>query len=157
MTLTDAAGNVVETYSDDPYGNTTITGPVPNPYRYAGALIDNSSGLYKMGARYYDPSIGRFTQTDPGACSQTADLYWYADDDPVNESDPTGLCFHIGPRGQCMDRGLRQMSCNDCLALEEVEYDIFIHLGIGMGCAFITAGIGLMMGGVRDWVNCSPG
>jgi ABC-type dipeptide/oligopeptide/nickel transport system permease subunit len=47
-----------------------------------------------------------------------------------------------------MDRGLRQMSCNDCLALEEVEYDIFIHLGIGMGCAFIAAGIGLMMGGV---------
>jgi hypothetical protein len=26
---------------------------------------DSETALYKMGARYYDPTIGRFTQTDP--------------------------------------------------------------------------------------------
>jgi len=37
---------------------------VPQPFRFAGAEYDASTGLYKMGARYYDPAIGRFTQID---------------------------------------------------------------------------------------------
>lgn len=36
-----------------------------NPFRYGGAIWDASTRLYKMGERYYDPSIGRFTQEDP--------------------------------------------------------------------------------------------
>jgi RHS repeat-associated protein len=37
---------------------------VPQPYRFQGAYLD-PTGLYKMGARYYDPVTTRFTQTDP--------------------------------------------------------------------------------------------
>ncbi|MGW5307800.1 RHS repeat-associated core domain-containing protein [Streptomyces griseoluteus] len=37
---------------------------VDQPFGYTGAYLD-SSGLYKMGARYYDPTLGRFTQPDP--------------------------------------------------------------------------------------------
>jgi RHS repeat-associated protein len=43
---------------------TTPTEAVPQPYRYTGAYLD-PTGLYKMGARYYDPQAGRFTQPDP--------------------------------------------------------------------------------------------
>ncbi|MFE6252287.1 RHS repeat-associated core domain-containing protein [Streptomyces niveus] len=42
-----------------------------------------------MGARYYDPSLGRFTQPDPSG--QDTNPYLYAGGDPVNGSDPTGL------------------------------------------------------------------
>ncbi|MFJ9622235.1 RHS repeat-associated core domain-containing protein [Streptomyces sp. NPDC101181] len=42
-----------------------------------------------MGARYYDPALGRFTQADPSGQEQNP--YLYAAGDPVNRVDPTGL------------------------------------------------------------------
>ncbi|WP_385645524.1 RHS repeat-associated core domain-containing protein [Streptomyces sp. SudanB91_2054] len=98
--LTDATGNVLglvddtgkrtHTYAYGPTGlpRTTPTEAVPQPYRYAGAYAD-PTGLYKMGHRYYDPTLGRFTQPDPSG--QEKNAYLYADGDPVNRTDPTGL------------------------------------------------------------------
>ncbi len=44
--------------------------------------------------RYYDPSLGRWTQQDPVGGSlgdlNSANLYAYAGDDPVNLVDPSG-------------------------------------------------------------------
>lgn len=42
-----------------------------------------------MGARYYDPQLGRFTQPDPSG--QETNPYLYAAGDPVNRTDPSGL------------------------------------------------------------------
>ncbi|RIH58292.1 RHS repeat protein, partial [Streptomyces sp. SHP22-7] len=98
--LTDATGNVLglvddagkrtHTYAYGPTGlpRTTPTEAVPQPYRYAGAYAD-PTGLYKMGHRYYDPTLGRFTQPDPSG--QEENPYLYASGDPVNNVDPTGL------------------------------------------------------------------
>ncbi|WP_186780125.1 RHS repeat-associated core domain-containing protein [Streptomyces salinarius] len=66
----------------------STTTETPQPYRCAGAYAD-PIGLYKLGHRYYDPTLGRFTQPDPSATKPTP--YLYADGDPVNNSDPTGL------------------------------------------------------------------
>ncbi|MEU0227028.1 RHS repeat-associated core domain-containing protein [Streptomyces sp. NPDC006284] len=60
----------------------------PQPYRYAGAYAD-PTGLYKMGHRYYDPALGRFTQPDPSG--QEENPYLYAAGNPINNSDPQGL------------------------------------------------------------------
>ncbi|MFC8829669.1 RHS repeat-associated core domain-containing protein [Streptomyces sp. NPDC057137] len=98
--LTDATGNVLglvnntgtrtHTYAYSPTGTprTTPTETVVQPYRYA-----DPTGLYKMGARYYDPSMGRFTQPDPSG--QDTNPYLYANGDPINNTDPTGL-FSLG-------------------------------------------------------------
>ncbi|MCC9158686.1 DUF6531 domain-containing protein [Streptomyces parvulus] len=98
--LTDATGNVLgladstgkrtHTYAYGPTGlpRTTPTESVPQPYRYAGAYAD-PTGLYKMGHRYYDPALGRFTQPDPSG--QEKNAYLYASGDPINNTDPTGL------------------------------------------------------------------
>ncbi|MGA5732038.1 RHS repeat-associated core domain-containing protein [Streptomyces seoulensis] len=64
------------------------TATVDQPFGYTGAYLD-SSGLYKMGARYNDPTLGRFTQPDPSG--QEFNPYLYAASDPVNNIDPTGL------------------------------------------------------------------
>ncbi|MFB2556785.1 RHS repeat-associated core domain-containing protein [Herbiconiux liangxiaofengii] len=40
------------------------------------------SELYKLGARYYDPAIGRFTQMDPSG--QESNPYGYAGCSPIN-------------------------------------------------------------------------
>ncbi|MFD1829292.1 RHS repeat-associated core domain-containing protein [Streptomyces desertarenae] len=65
---------------------------MPQPYRFTGTYLD-PTGLYKMGARYYDPHLGRFTQPDPSG--HETNPYLYATGDPVNRTDPTGL-FSIG-------------------------------------------------------------
>ena len=65
-------------------------------YRYAGYRYDNETGLYYVGARYYSPVLGRFVQTDPVGLKGGANLYGYAGNDPVNLTDPTGLCASTG-------------------------------------------------------------
>lgn len=60
-----------------------------------GNLIANKadqSGLQYMRNRYYDPKTGRFTQEDPIGLAGGLNLYGFANGDPVNFSDPFGLC-----------------------------------------------------------------
>lgn len=65
-----------------------------NPWRYATGYNDTATGLTKLGARYYNPTLGRFTQqdisagiiTDPTSLNRFA----YTGDNPINLNDPTG-------------------------------------------------------------------
>jgi RHS repeat-associated protein len=53
---------------------------------------DSVSGQYYDRARYYDEAIGRFMAQDPiGFAGGTEDLYEYVGNDPINETDPSGL------------------------------------------------------------------
>jgi len=45
-------------------------------------------------ARYYDPAVGRFIQRDPLGLAGGINLYAYADNNPVNFNDPSGLLAH---------------------------------------------------------------
>jgi RHS repeat-associated protein len=103
VALIDATGTQRAAYTYDPYGgHATATGingaPPPNPWRYAGGALD-STGLYHFGARYYDPTIGRWTQQDSVVAvgdPSNGNRYAYAGDDPANFVDPDGR-FDIGP------------------------------------------------------------
>ena len=86
--LTDSAGAVSASYHYDAFGNpTTSTGTVGNPLTYNGREYLASAGLYYNRARYYDPSTGSFLSTDP---LPSVNSYPYANNDPVNFSDPGG-------------------------------------------------------------------
>ena len=72
-------------------GATRPTGP-PS---WNGSLIEDQqdgSGYQYRRNRYYDPSTGRFTQEDPIGIAGGLNTYGYAEGDPVNFSDPFGLC-----------------------------------------------------------------
>ncbi|MEV1049233.1 RHS repeat-associated core domain-containing protein [Streptomyces sp. NPDC049916] len=90
VALADEAGTKVNTYAYSPRGvqRTTTSEQVPQPYRFAGGYQD-PTGLYHFAARYYDPNIGRFTTPDPSG--QEKNPYLYAEGDPVNLIDPSGL------------------------------------------------------------------
>ncbi len=63
--LVSAAGTQTKTYDYDAFGNEKDRlGADPNPFHYCGEYFDVESGAYYLRARYYDPSIGRFTQED---------------------------------------------------------------------------------------------
>jgi RHS repeat-associated protein len=92
--LFDKAGAYAGRYSYSPYGETrdAITAGSAadsNSLRYISGYFDRGSGLYKLGARFYDPALGRFTRYDPSG--QEANPYSYAGCNPINNSDPTGL------------------------------------------------------------------
>ncbi|MGD0478127.1 MAG: RHS repeat-associated core domain-containing protein [Nitrososphaerales archaeon] len=63
-------------------------------FKYIGQPYDSATGLYLFGARYYDPTIGRFITQDTygGSLSDplSLNMYAYAEDNPMTLSDPTG-------------------------------------------------------------------
>jgi RHS repeat-associated protein len=97
IALTDGSGAIAASYTYDPFG-TTLTASAAqagvNPFRFASGYFDSATGLLKFGTRYYDSSLGRWTQRDPIGGSianpNAMDRYVYAGDSPVNLTDPSG-------------------------------------------------------------------
>jgi len=91
-TCTDTSGTSQATYAFDAFGNLSGNpGSVVNPFRFAGEYIDSESGLYYLRARYYDPTTGQFVSRDSMLAS-TREPYAYAHNDPLDVTDPSGLC-----------------------------------------------------------------
>jgi RHS repeat-associated protein len=81
----------------DEYGipGTDSTGTVTNTgrFQYTGQIYIPELGMYDYKARIYSPRLGRFMQTDPVGYEGGINIYEYAEDDPVDHSDPSGLAF----------------------------------------------------------------
>ena len=71
-----------------------IGNPGDGPVWFGNLIPDKSdgSGMRYMRNRYYDPGTGRFTQEDPIGLAGGMNLYGFASGDPLNFSDPIGLC-----------------------------------------------------------------
>jgi RHS repeat-associated protein len=91
VALTNQAGAVQETYSYGPYGEVSGASAVGNPYLYTARHYDSETSLYYYRARYYDPRLGRFLQSDPVGYAEHPNLYTYCANNPVNFIDPFGL------------------------------------------------------------------
>lgn len=79
----------------DPFGDNRSTLPSWIGDRgYAGGVQDSNTGLTLLGAREYDPSLGRFLSADPlldPGNPQQLNGYAYANNSPVTHADPSGL------------------------------------------------------------------
>jgi len=98
--MTDATGTLVNSYAYLPFGEQVdAIETVTNPFTFVGqfGVIDGDAAQYFMRNRWYDPSLGRFTQQDPiGLAGNDTNLYRYVLNSPVQNTDPLGL-FYLGP------------------------------------------------------------
>jgi RHS repeat-associated protein len=91
--MTDSAGTVVWAADYLPFGQADVTvAAVENNLRFAGQYYDNETGLHYNYWRYYDPKVGRYLRADPIGLEGGANLYSYVLNNPINKSDPLGLC-----------------------------------------------------------------
>ncbi|MGA7503784.1 MAG: RHS repeat-associated core domain-containing protein [Candidatus Sulfotelmatobacter sp.] len=96
--LSSSAGTVANTYTYDSFGNAIdSTGTVSNAFQYTGRELDSETGIYYNRARYYEPATGRFLNEDPIKFLGGINFYPYVSDDPVDFSDPSGLCYCDNP------------------------------------------------------------
>lgn len=86
-------GTIAQQIDYDPWGVPTLaTGTWDvQPFRFAGGLYDPDTGLYRLGARDYDPESGRWTAKDPSLFNGGINLFEYAAGDPINLVDVSGL------------------------------------------------------------------
>jgi RHS repeat-associated protein len=94
--LLDSGGAQVSDVSYSPYGTasqTSLVGGAPtSSIGYAGSYtMPGGTGLDDLRARDYSPATAGFTSSDPMALL-TGQPYAYAGDDPVEFTDPSGLC-----------------------------------------------------------------
>jgi RHS repeat-associated protein len=94
--ITSTTGSVVGVNVYDEYGNlTSDTGAASSPFGYSGNWTDPDTGLVYLRARDYDPGTAQFLTVDP-LVDSTRQPYAYVADDPLAQSDPTGLCSGSG-------------------------------------------------------------
>lgn len=105
--LIDASGNVVTEYLYDSWGNVVeITGNQEigkvNPFRYRGYYLDEETGYYFLGGRYYDPEVGRFINPDDETLAKedcdslhNKNMYAYCDNNPINRIDESGAFWNV--------------------------------------------------------------
>jgi len=92
VALSDSAGDTVQTYEYSIYGQVAASDPnfLDNPYMFTGRRFDIETGLYYYRARYYNPHIGRFMQTDPVGYGDGINWYAYCRNNPLSFLDPSG-------------------------------------------------------------------
>ncbi|WP_304944875.1 ricin-type beta-trefoil lectin domain protein [Streptacidiphilus sp. ASG 303] len=85
-----------------PFGEPRGTNPTgwPGDHGFVNGTQDTTTGLTNLGAREYNPALGRFLNPDPLQAfdnPQQWNGYAYAGNNPVNSSDPSGLMGCMSP------------------------------------------------------------
>ena len=96
--LTNESGAIVWLADYSPFGLAAVNNdpdldgnPVTFNLRFAGQYFDGESGLHYNYFRDYDPTTGRYVQSDPIGLGGGLNTYGYVGGNPLNFVDPLGL------------------------------------------------------------------
>jgi RHS repeat-associated protein len=102
----------------DPYGQVTAQSGTQADLGYQGGWNDPTTGDVGTASRWYNPATGGFTNQDSlqilGGTAVQANQYAYGNDDPLDNSDPTG---HYAPSPidtACADAPEACAAAEDC-------------------------------------------
>ncbi len=147
-----SAGAVTAAFRYRAYGQTAqSTAASPSYLGLASQLID-SSGLYYMRARWYEPVNGRFLSHDPlsgdALSPATLNSFYYAAANPILLSDPSGMC----PFGLCAAAAFVGSQINDSLQATESSNPYIRMTGYIETGAFVVLGGALLVAGTAGAV-----
>jgi len=104
--LTDQSGQIVWQNLPDPYGISEVNedpdgdgNNVSFNIRFPGQYFDAETRLHYNYFRDYDPSIGRYVQSDSIGLLGGVNTYVYVGGNPITRVDPTGTIFIINAGG----------------------------------------------------------
>jgi RHS repeat-associated protein len=91
--MTDNTQQVVWRVETDPFGNEIGNSikTVENNLRFPGQYYDQETGLHQNYFRDYDPTLGRYIESDPIGLAGGINTYSYAANNPINLVDPDGM------------------------------------------------------------------
>lgn len=89
VAVTNTAGVTQASMRYDSWGNVIAGGGIPQ-FGFTGREPDATGFIY-FRARFYDPTMGRFTQRDPIGFGGGLNPYTYVSNSPQNFTDPLGL------------------------------------------------------------------
>lgn len=99
---TKSTGQVAWKATHTPFGSATVTNDVDGDgktvtlnVRFPGQYYDVETGLHYNYFRDYDPSTGRYLESDPIGLNGGLNTYAYVGGNPVNFVDPMGLYTEI--------------------------------------------------------------
>jgi RHS repeat-associated protein len=108
--MSNPSGSSIEPAVYTAFGE-RITGPTTTDasrYGYVGAWGYQQHADFPflhVGARYYDPSSGRFLQRDPIGIRGALNVYEYVENSPLQAVDPLGLCHFCDMKVSPTDGG----------------------------------------------------
>jgi RHS repeat-associated protein len=145
MAIIDEKANIVQSYEYSAFGLNLSGKDAVNQFQFAGGLgvqTDMDTGLELMGARWYDPTIGRFISEDPIRWSGSdSNMFRYAFNNPVLYTDPSGLDVYVSSVYAGLPEWLWQFY--NSTGLERPRHTATIFVGFG----------GSPYWGDREWVG----
>jgi RHS repeat-associated protein len=121
-----------------PYGaSSTALSGLP-AFAFTGRRVDRESGFYYYRARHYSTAWGRFLQSDPAGFQAGTNFYFYANNDPLNVTDPSGNC------PSCLLGGILNVGVGYAIAkLTGQEYSLG-SAAVDFGVGFVTSGVAVL-------------
>ena len=127
--LTDINGNPYQFFLNLPFGETmaeqhSLSEDYSNPYKFNGKELDEETGLYYYGARYYDPRTSIWLSVDP-LMEKYPNIspYVYVSNNPIVAIDPDGrgILNVIGNIFKRATRSISNLITGDCNCRREKE------------------------------------
>jgi RHS repeat-associated protein len=133
--MTDASGTLAWDRTARPFGETVSIGAASgfaNPLRFPGQYADETGLSYNY-FRDYDPTLGRYLESDPIGLGGGVNTYAYVGGNPISRMDPTGEVWQY----ELLIITINYLDCYQTLVSTDLELEGCVHYGRDAALSFV--------------------